>query len=113
MTYIIETGGDKEILVLVVTSTSPEVSNLLRLQVRGSEGLTGERGGRNLENRQGRGNTGQWLSDAGDGRDETAGNAEVQWRGDYWACQERRQDGGRDDSRHYEIRVAAKGHKIL
>lgn len=35
---IVQTVGGKEVLVLLVTGTSPEVTNLLRLDVTGSKG---------------------------------------------------------------------------
>jgi hypothetical protein len=69
-TYIVETGSHEEILVLVITSTSPEISNLLRLDILHLERGAIKRRSRNLKDRQRRSKIVEWLSHAWDGRDQ-------------------------------------------
>jgi hypothetical protein len=70
VTYIIEGDGGKEILVLVVAGASPDVTNLLGLDVDNLKGLAGQRRCRNLEDRQRRSQVCQRLSDTRDGWDQ-------------------------------------------
>lgn len=69
-THIVQTGSDEEIGMLVVTSTSPKVSNLLGLDVGHLERGAVQRRRGNLQNGQRRGVIGQRLSDTRDLRDQ-------------------------------------------
>jgi hypothetical protein len=77
-TYIVKRNRGKEILVLIVTSPSPEVSNLLGLDVRGGEGRAFQCRSWGLEDRQGREQGAEGHGDARDGGDDTAGEGDVE-----------------------------------
>lgn len=69
-THIIERDGRKEILVVVVASTRPEITDLLGLDVGNLERRGLQRRGRGLEDGQ-RGQKGdEGISDSRDGRDQ-------------------------------------------
>ena len=69
--YIVKTGGDKKVLVDVVSSTSPEVANLLRLNLGiDLKWWAVHRRGRDLENRQGRSIGRKRLRDSGNRRNQ-------------------------------------------
>lgn len=70
VTHIIETGRDKEILMLVVSCTSPEVSNLLGLDVLHSERRAVQRRSWNLKDRQRRDQVVKGLSNTRNGRNQ-------------------------------------------
>jgi hypothetical protein len=67
---IVQTVGGKEVLVLLVTGTSPEVANLLGLDVAGLEGRAIKGSGGNLQDGQGRDNVVQGLGDSWDVRNQ-------------------------------------------
>jgi hypothetical protein len=65
-THIVQTGSDEEIGMLVITSASPKVSNLLGLDVGHLERGAVQRRRGNLQDGQRRGIVGQRLSDTRD-----------------------------------------------
>src|SRR4051812_7175581 len=69
-TYIIKTSGDQEVCVLVVSSASPEVADLLGLDVGRGEGRAGQSRGGRLQDWQRRRVGGQRLRHTGNGRDQ-------------------------------------------
>ena len=69
-THIVEGDRGKEILVVVVTSTSPEVTNLLGLDVGNLERRGLQRRGRGLEDGQRGQKRDKGISDPRDGRDQ-------------------------------------------
>lgn len=76
-THIVQTGSDEKVGVLVVTSASPKVSNLLGLDVGHLERGAVQRRRGNLQDGQRRGVVGQRLSDTRDLGDER-GEAQTQ-----------------------------------
>ena len=67
---IVQTVGGKEILVLLVTGTSPEVTNLLGLEVTGSEGRAVHSSSGDLQDGKRRDNVVQGLCHTGNVRDQ-------------------------------------------
>jgi hypothetical protein len=67
---IVQTVGGKEVLVLLITGTSPEVTNLLGLDVAGLEGGAVEGSSRDLQDGQGRDDVVQGLGDSRDMRNQ-------------------------------------------
>lgn len=70
MAYIVKTGGNEEVLVFVISSSGPEVSNLLGLDVLHLKGRAIKRRSGNLKDRQRRDEVIEWLSHTRDGRDQ-------------------------------------------
>lgn len=67
---IVQTVGGKEVLVLLVTGTSPEVPNLLGLEVTGSEGGAVHSGSGDLQDGKRGNNVVQGLSHTGNVRNQ-------------------------------------------